>query len=82
MTITVELLRDDALDLIRQLEKRSILRVKNDKKVVQPKKNDITKLYGTLILLWFNLHNPTPKNPPCRFSFSRLYSDNHLRFAL
>lgn len=48
MTITVELLRDDALDLIRQLEKLSILRVKKDKTVGQPKKNDITKLYGTL----------------------------------
>lgn len=50
MTITVELLRDDALDLIRQLEKLSILRVKKDKTVGQPKKNDITKLYGTLKL--------------------------------
>ena len=50
MTITVELLRDDALDLIHQLEKLSILRVKKDKAVVQPKKNDITKLYGTLKL--------------------------------
>ena len=50
MTITVELLRDDALDLIRQLEKLSILRVKKDKAVGQPKKNDITKLYGTLKL--------------------------------
>lgn len=50
MTITVELLRDDALDLIRQLEKLSILRVKKDKAVEQPKKNDITKLYGTLKL--------------------------------
>lgn len=48
MTITVELLRDDALDLIRQLEKLSILRVKKDKADEQPKKNDITKLYGTL----------------------------------
>ena len=50
MTITIELLRDDALDLIHQLEKLSILRVKKDKAVVQPKKNDITKLYGTLKL--------------------------------
>ena len=50
MTITVELLRDDALDLIRQLEKLSILRVKKDNEDVQPKKNDITKLYGTLKL--------------------------------
>ena len=50
MTITVELLRDDALDLIRQLEKLSILRVKKNKAVIQPKKNDITKLYGTLKL--------------------------------
>ena len=38
MTITVELLRDDALDLIRQLEKLSILRVKKDKGVEQPEK--------------------------------------------
>ena len=50
MTITIELLRDDALDLIHQLEKLSILRVQKDKAVVQPKKNDITKLYGTLKL--------------------------------
>ena len=50
MTITIELLRDDALDLIHQLEKLFILRVKKDKAVVQPKKNDITKLYGTLKL--------------------------------
>lgn len=50
MTITVELLRDDALDLIRQLERLSILRVKKDNEDVQPKKNDITKLYGTLKL--------------------------------
>lgn len=47
MTITVELLRDDALDLIRQLEKLSILRVKKD----NSKKNTKTKisqLRGTL----------------------------------
>lgn len=38
MTITVELLRDDALDLIHQLEKLSILRVKKDNSKKNSKK--------------------------------------------
>ena len=47
MTITVELLRDDALDLIRQLEKLSILRVKKDK-TKKDTKTKISQLRGTL----------------------------------
>ena len=47
MTITVELLRDDALDLIRQLEKLSILRVKKDNSEKNTK-TKISQLRGTL----------------------------------
>lgn len=50
MTITVELLHNDALDLVRQLERLSILRIKKEKAVASPKKIDVTKLYGTLKL--------------------------------
>ena len=48
MTITVELLRDDALDLIRQFESLAVLRIIKIEAVEIPEKNDITKLYGTL----------------------------------
>ena len=47
MTITIELLRDDALDLIHQLEKLSILRVQKDN-VKKNSKNKISRLRGTL----------------------------------
>ncbi len=48
MTITVELLRDDALDLIRQLEILDVLRIKKIEAGETPKKSAITKLQGTL----------------------------------
>jgi hypothetical protein len=50
MTVTVELLSDDALDLLRHLEKLAILRLKKPKTEVNPNKKDITKLFGTLQL--------------------------------
>ena len=47
MTVTVELLSEDALDLLRQLEKLSILRVQKskEKKTIKIK---ISQLRGTL----------------------------------
>jgi hypothetical protein len=50
MTITVELLSADALELLRNLEKLSVLRLKKPKTIATPSKNTITKLYGTLNL--------------------------------
>ena len=50
MTVTVELLREDALGLLQQLERLSILHVKKEKVVAPPKKINITDLYGTLKL--------------------------------
>ena len=51
MTFTVELLREDALDLLQQLERLSILRFKKDKVETPVRiKPNITRLYGTLKL--------------------------------
>lgn len=47
MTVTVELLSEDALDLLRQLEKLAILRVQN-KKVKKIPQLKISQLRGTL----------------------------------
>lgn len=50
MTVTVELLSADALDLLKNLEKLSILKVKKSKSTAVKSKKDITKLYGKLKL--------------------------------
>ena len=47
MTFTVELLREDALDLLQQLERLSILRFKKDK-VEKVSKTKISHLRGQL----------------------------------
>lgn len=49
-TITVELLREDAWDLIRQLERLAILRIEKPKSIAKTKSTNISKLRGTLHL--------------------------------
>lgn len=50
-TITVELIREDAWDLIRQLERLSILRIKKPKTTTQKSTpSPISKLRGSLKL--------------------------------